>query len=108
MRHDLFWAQLVSMPPAVPHAYRDATSYTVVLLCIAACGMEPPWAFGPQYLTDFTGPAGTGRLELRWSYDEAGATPEPVSEPASKPASAPADEPADEPAAGQRMSQRTS
>ena len=67
--------------------------------------MEPPWAFGPQYLTDFTG---AGR------HGPAGATvtlepvSEPMSEPASKPASAPADEPADEPAAGQRMSQRTS
>ena len=45
-RHDLSWAQLVSIP-AVPHAYRDVTSCRVILLCIAACGMEPPWAFGP-------------------------------------------------------------
>ena len=50
-RHDLSRAQLVSIPPVVPHAYRDVTFCTVELLCIAACGMEPPWAFGPQYLT---------------------------------------------------------
>jgi hypothetical protein len=51
----------------VPHAYRDVPFCTVVLLCIAALGLEPPRDSGPQYLTDFTtdlyfcGPAGTGK-----------------------------------------------
>ena len=44
-------AQLVLIPD-VPHAYRDVTFLTVELLCIAPMvGLEPPWAFGPQYLT---------------------------------------------------------
>ena len=53
-RHDLSWAQLVSIPPAVPHAYCDATFCRVELLCIDACRMEPPWAFRTTSINKFS------------------------------------------------------